>query len=156
MKDKINAALENSKAASVLETAKILAVTGEKENSCSCKGCKDMCKRAPCLGTPFDILKLIQAGHKKKIMPTLWAGLILHGIKPVPMIQAEKTDSGCAFLNDQNLCSLHDAGLKPTEGKFASHSPNQNGKSLTLEIAKTWIDPKNFDLIDTIIEALET
>ena len=72
------------------------------------------------------------------------------------MIQAEKTDPGCAFLNDQNLCSLHDAGLKPTEGKFASHSPNQNGKSLTLEIAKTWIDPKNFDLIDTIIEALET
>jgi hypothetical protein len=156
MKEKIDKVLNDSKEYSVWETAKILAVTGEQENACSCKGCVSMCQRTPCLGTPTDILKLIQAGHKEKIMPTLWAASIFFGQSPIPMLQIERNPvSGCVFLNEQNLCSLHDTGLKPTEGKFASHSPNMKAENLTLTIAKTWVDPKNFDLIDTIIETLE-
>ncbi|MDR2002669.1 MAG: hypothetical protein LBQ74_06530 [Prevotella sp.] len=40
--------------------------TGKSEIECNCKLCQRQCK-IPCLATPDDILKLIEAGYRDKL-----------------------------------------------------------------------------------------
>ena len=40
--------------------------TFSSENSCSCNECKKMCTVAPCMGTPSDILRIINNGFVDK------------------------------------------------------------------------------------------
>lgn len=120
--------------------------TGKKVSFCKCNLCKSQCK-TPCLGTPADIERIIDAGHGDKIKLTDWAVGMVSGTmdSPVEMYQAEYNENGCVFFKD-GLCSLHDAGLKPTEGKLSHHStkamPKMN-KALAFFIAKTWLDKAN-------------
>jgi hypothetical protein len=44
-------------------------------------------------------------------------------------------DSGCVF-HVNRLCQLHDAGLKPFEGKVAHHS--RDGKNIHEAVAAAW------------------
>lgn len=56
---------------------KIARQTGRKPVECSCGLCKAMC-HTPCLGTPQDILALIDAGYADKLCYTDWlVGVIL-------------------------------------------------------------------------------
>lgn len=101
--------------------------------------------RCSCLGTPADIQALIDAGHKDRLKVTIWVAGVLMGATelPVPMIQAEFIPGkGCTFFED-GLCTLHDLGLKPTEGRLSHHtiqieniSPKLN---LTWNVAKEWL-----------------
>ena len=88
---------------------KIARKTGRKVSFCKCNECKKQCT-TPCLGTPEDIEKII------------------------------------------------DAGLKPTEGKLSHHSTRidnfKASKSISWQIAKEWIDPKNNATIQRIKEKL--
>lgn len=126
-------------------------------SSCDCIQCKRMC-HTPCLGTPHDILALINAGYIDKLQLTLWAAGITLGFtsKIIPMVQARVEDGWCVFYHD-GMCELHDSGLKPTEGVLASHevsfrelTPKYN---LTYNVAREWND-EHLDIINEIAKKL--
>jgi hypothetical protein len=123
------------------------------EHSCSCKACKGMCKKTPCLGTPSDILKIIEAGYKKEIASTYWAAGVVHGQGPIEMFQPFQNKNGrCVFLDCNDLCKLHDKGLKPIEGRLASHK--QKGTPLAFFVARTWLFKRNDETILKIMQSL--
>lgn len=103
-----------------------------KITECSCATCKFMCKRSPCFPTPSDALKLINAGHKDKLMVTAYLGMGFVMWVVAPM----QTNTGCIFHNNDGLCDLHSSGLKPTEGKLAIHDRSDDG--LRESICETW------------------
>lgn len=127
---------------------KIIRETGRNPISCSCEKCQSQCRRAPCLGTPADILKLIDAGYAHKLAPTEWAtGLFIGKLNhTIGMIQVRKSNHGCVFF-ENGLCQLHDLNLKPTEGRLSYHTIMQENfdfdKSLTWQVAKTWESDEN-------------
>jgi len=134
---------------------KIARKTNSKPLSCKCQACKKQCETAPCLGTPEDIEKLIDAGYGSKIFATTWASGIVLGIidYPIEMYQAEFVPRhGCIFFKD-GLCQLHDLGLKPTEGKLSHHAVktiNHPNKHLSWAVAKEWLAPENAEIIKRI------
>ena len=107
---------------------------------CDCAVCRGMCLRAPCLGTPLDIARIMAAGHGKKLAQSNHVAFAGAGVPPVKMIAPLMTSQGCAFLDEQGHCSLHSTGLKPTEGRLSScqRTPEQS-LSLTLSIIQTWL-----------------
>ncbi len=137
----------------------IMRKSGRKPMACMCAKCQSQC-HIPCLGTPEDILKLIEAGYADRLAPTEWAAGMIMGVcdQPVYMLQARQEDNGyCTFFHN-GLCELHDKGLKPTEGRLSHHSikiDNFNPrKSLSWLVAKEWLDG-NSQYVDKIIELLQ-
>lgn len=98
-----------------------------KEVVCSCKTCVKMCEHRPCWGTPEEIKKIIDAGYGSRLMMDYWVGVGEEDTDvPSPAIvgyegrRAPFIPQGrCTFLNAENLCELHDKGLKPLEGRVA-------------------------------------
>lgn len=140
-----------------METAfqRIVRKTGRKPIVCKCQKCKQQCQ-TPCLGTPEDILRLINAGYKKRLAATQWCvGMVLGKIGyPVLMVQAIREENGyCTFFHN-GLCELHDLGLKPTEGRLSHHTITKEnvkfGKSLSWNVAREWIDNRNEQCITEI------
>ncbi len=135
---------------------KIEQSTGYKASACSCSTCKNMCKVCPCIGTPEDILKLIEAGQIDKLTPTKWLTGTLYGLQPINMVQIiyDNDRKACSFLTEENLCLLHNSGLKPTEGKLASCSNkkvvNTVQDSLPYKVAAEWENMENFPTIAKI------
>lgn len=142
------------------EIDKISRKTGRKLSFCKCNECKKQCA-TPCLGTPNDIEKIIDAGYGHKIFATdWWVGVIMKATnRPIFMFQAELVEETgfCTFF-ENGLCKIHDAGLKPTEGKLSHHSTKienfKFNKSLSWQIAKEWLSPENKETIDRIKEKL--
>lgn len=142
---------------------KIIRKTGRKPVSCKCELCKNQCRSNPCLGTPQDIEKIIDAGYADRIFLTDWAAGIMMGVtnEVIEMYQPEYDDNkkSCTFFNN-GLCDLHDKGLKPTEGKLSHHSHKADNfnpkKSLAWNVAKTWIAPENSETIKRIYEKKNT
>lgn len=138
---------------------RIIRKTGRRPVQCKCRECKEQC-RTPCLGTPEDILRLIEAGYKDKLYRTGWCvGLILGKTDhTIPMVQALQTSSGCIFFKD-GLCELHELGLKPTEGRLSHHSIKAENykfsKSLSWNVAKEWTDAGNRDIVQRIFMEME-
>uniref|UniRef100_UPI003569A78B hypothetical protein n=1 Tax=Bacteroides fragilis TaxID=817 RepID=UPI003569A78B len=134
---------------------KIIRRTGRKPVECKCQACVNQC-RTPCLGTPEDIMRLIEAGYTSKLAVTGWSvGLVLGRIdRIIPMVQPLKADNGFCVFHKDGLCELHDLGLKPTEGRLSHHSIKADNtnfrKSLSYNVAKEWEDPENRELIDKI------
>lgn len=136
---------------------RIMRKTGRRPIECKCQKCKQQCK-TPCLGTPEDILRLIKAGYKERLAITHWWVGIARGKLdfPVIMIQARQEENGyCTFFHD-GLCELHDLGLKPTEGRLSHHSITKEnfkfGKSLSWNVAKEWMDMRNGEIVEEIIQ----
>jgi hypothetical protein len=139
---------------------RIAKQVGKQPISCNCEKCKQMCQRTPCLGTPHDILALIEAGYIDKVCYTEWAaGMALgHTRQPIPMVQLKSTGSkvdGCCICYHDGKCELHENGLKPTEGKLAHHEvsamelrPEYN---LTYQVAIEWTKEENSDVIGEIV-----
>lgn len=117
-----------------------------------------MC-HTPCLGTPQDILRLIEAGYANKVAYTEWGVGILLGFTPyvIPMVQIEEKNGWCVFYHD-GKCELHDKGLKPTEGILASHytSPEElkPEHNLTFAVAREWMRIENQRTIKDICDKL--
>ena len=109
--------------------------------------------------TPEDILRLLKAGYRERLAPTRWAVGLLLGKIPyiVPMVQAKQEAGGCTFFQD-GLCELHAAGLKPTEGRLSHHTITMEnlkfGMSLSWNVAKEWLDERNFDTIREIVRIM--
>lgn len=137
---------------------RIIRKTGRKPVQCKCRLCKNQC-HTPCLGTPQDILKIIEAGYKDRLAATEWYVGILMGVidMPIPMIQSKQEGDWCTFFKD-GLCELHDSGLKPTEGKLSHHSIRidnfKASKSIAWNVAKEWLNEENAECIEKICEEL--
>lgn len=143
---------------------RIIMKTGRKPIECKCHLCKRQC-HTPCLGTPQDILRLMDAGYIDRLKPTMWAAGMMMGLTkaPVPLIQAECVDgafggiidlgvnSHCTFQREDGLCELHDKGLKPTEGRLSHHSTKIDNlkptKSISWAVVQEWLDPQNADVV---------
>ena len=95
----------------------------------------------------------------ERLAPTRWAVGLLLGKIPyiVPMVQAKQEAGGCTFFQD-GLCELHAAGLKPTEGRLSHHTITMEnlkfGMSLSWNVAKEWLDERNFDTIREIVRIM--
>lgn len=143
------------------EFQKIVRKTGRKPVSCKCVKCKSQCAVTPCLGTPQDIMALVDAGYADVIYPTDWKVGQMMGItdKVVPMFQLEQRKDGSCVLFKDGLCTIHEKGLKPTEGKLSHHSYDVDNfvakKSLGWNIAKTWMDEDNGNLIELLSAKVE-
>lgn len=83
-----------------------------------------MCKNAPCLATPFDVITLMNAGYSDYLAPTCVASpnVIEHFGKPINAVALlyDKEKGACCMLDDDGKCKLHESGLKPLEGKLAN------------------------------------
>ena len=123
----------------------IMQKSGRKPTACSCEKCKSQC-HTPCLGTPEDIERLIDAGYKNRLAPTEWLVGMLFIDRPVLMLQAKIENGWCTFYHD-GKCELHEQGLKPTEGKLSHHSIRIDNfdpkKSLSWLVAKEWLPLQN-------------
>lgn len=130
---------------------RIMRKTGRKPSQCKCKLCQKQCHQ-PCLGTPQDIARLIDAGYKDRLAPTGWAAGMIMGVhkKPIFMVQAKVDGDWCTFFRD-GLCELHDKGLKPTEGRLSHHTIRADNwspkRSISWHVAKEWLLPENLTTI---------
>lgn len=137
---------------------RIVRKTGRRPTECTCPQCRTQC-RTPCLGTPDDILRIILAGYKDRLAPTMWGvGMVLGRLPyPVPMVQARGIDGYCTFFRD-GLCELHDLGLKPTEGRLSHHTITQENlefsRSLTWNVAREWLDKRNISVTKEIVRLM--
>lgn len=137
---------------------RIMRKTGRRPCQCKCHLCQEQC-RTPCLGTPEDIERLIDAGYADRLKPTIWAAGIVMGITnyPIPMIQAIAGHEYCTFFHE-GLCELHNKGLKPTEGRLSHHTIRADNfkasKNLSWNIAKEWISEENYETIERIIRKI--
>lgn len=143
---------------------RIIMKTGRKPIECKCHLCKRQC-HTPCLGTPQDILRLMDAGYTDRLKPTDWLAGVVMGVtkEPILLIQPECLDgaysglidlgvnSHCTFQREDGLCELHDKGLKPTEGRLSHHSVKLDNwkpsKSISWAVVQEWLDPQNADVV---------
>ena len=122
---------------------------------CSCSICKQQCN-TPCLGTPDDIEKIIDAGYSDRLALTQWAAGMLLGVTTsiIPMIQPVVGKEYCAFF-ENGLCILHDKGLKPTEGRLSHHTVKKDNfnpfMSIAWNVAKEWLMFENTEVISRVL-----
>lgn len=115
---------------------------------CKCTDCKSQCTKTPCLGTPGDIMRLIDAGYDHRLAETVWRAGVKMGIidRDVIMIQPsfDNAKGSCTFFTN-GLCELHDLGLKPTEGRLSYHTIRETNtnpkKNLAWHVVKEWLNP---------------
>jgi len=124
-----------------------------KETECSCDICKSMCKKCPCMGTPADIQKIIDAGLKEKLILNFWPDPKNESM-PLPSVAPILTKKGCIFHDQRGLCELHDRGLKPTEGKLAIHNLLDDG--LRRAVAYTWISEEGIVVFEQFTKDLSS
>jgi hypothetical protein len=109
-----------------------------------------MCYVSPCFPTPVDAARIIDAGFSDQLMPTAFIDITRDG-KQYELIAPKAIDTPaivngtrvvlnkCTFLDKHDKCSLHDLGLKPTEGKIARHGAlPEETLNLRVAICKTW------------------
>lgn len=88
-----------------------------------------MCEHRPCWGTPEEAENIMNAGLGSNLMLDYWVGETDTYMATPAIIgyQGENApfwpEGRCAFLKD-GLCSLHDKGLKPLEGRTADCKHN--------------------------------
>lgn len=134
---------------------KIIRKTGRKPSTCKCQACKNQC-RTPCMGTPDDLLRLIEAGYLDQLAVTYWCvGVVLGRLNhPIVMVQATTTNDGWCVFFREGLCELHDKQLKPTEGCLSHHSITEENytfsRGLAYQVAKEWLDEANLPVIEKV------
>jgi len=132
----------------------------EKSNkSCQCESCKSACKSRPCWPTPDDAKKLIKAGFGYALMLDWWADedenpdhiiyLLCPAVVGYAKAQSPFIPEGrCVFLDENDLCLLHDLGLKPYEGRRSNHDESQEVRGDRHEaIATGWDNEDALNLV---------
>lgn len=138
---------------------RIMHKTGRKPTVCKCKSCQSQCK-TPCLGTPDDIIRLIEAGYGDRLTLTYWIiGMLLGKLdRPIPMVQSIQTEDGCTFFHD-GLCEIHDKGLKPSEGRLSHHTITKENlkftRSLSWNVVREWLAPENKDKVVDLLKTYQ-
>ncbi len=123
------------------------------ESECSCDKCAAMCDHRPCWGTPDEMRKIIEAGFGERLMRDYWSKPDAEIDILAPAIVGYEGQSApwwpmgrCTFLTDDGLCSLHDLGLKPIEGRLAHH--DGGSKAVHRAVAMRWDTRKGRRLVD--------
>ena len=130
---------------------RIMASTGRRPVECRCRLCQSQCHQ-PCLGTPQDILRLMDAGYIDRLGEAEWPLGMVWGLidREIVTIQARWQGDWCTFFHD-GLCELHDNGLKPTEGRLSHHSSRieqfKPAKSIGWAVMKEWLAADNADVV---------
>lgn len=118
--------------------------------NCSCEHCLAMCHR-PCWGTPKQIQKIIDAGFGNKLMIDYYykddsmseestvpiLSPALKGLEGDYVSWMPMSSEGCTFWHN-NLCQLHDKGLKPLEGQTAYHEKDPVNSGVRQFIIDSW------------------
>lgn len=117
--------------------------------TCKCGDCKQMCE-IPCWPTPEEALKLIEAGHADKLEFDGYNMGIVGVSHERVMVLAPKSKERsrgrnpiCIFQTTRGLCSLHNTGMKPTEGRLvACHDDpgDWDDHDVRSLVAETWQD----------------
>lgn len=131
---------------------------GIPKTNCSCDECANMCKTAPCMGTPKEINKLIDLGYKPFLQVSVSCTGWQHGFfhPPITSVQfRSKPDGSCAMFNN-GLCAIHNKGIKPSEGMLAHHDyPVRDfERSAHWEVMKMWCVDENQKLIEDIFKKM--
>lgn len=114
-----------------------------KPATCSCGDCRSMCEHSTCLPTPDEARALIRAGHGARLATYAFApdpsklrfvGPAVRGSEGGRGL-AHTRGGACTFYAD-GKCSLHDAGLKPLEGRLALH--DRPWLPVRMHVAATW------------------
>lgn len=140
------------------EQEAIFEFSGMKPVSCSCDKCVSMCKRASCIGTPSETLRLINNGYKDRLTMTFWRGGIEYGMMPVLLARPKFENGQCTFLTPDGKCELHDLGLKPSDGTFADCKVSElpPGKyPPVFIITAMWLYPENTTIVAKVIHAIQ-
>lgn len=125
--------------------------------SCTCETCVNMCKRAPCWPTPEEAQRLIDAGYSPRLMKNYWCAedniyvlcpaRVGYEGRTAPWFGEIDGSERCVFLTGDNLCELHDLGLKPIEGRVATCQGKGPEGCLREDIAKLWNTPKGWEVL---------
>jgi hypothetical protein len=135
-------------------------LTGLQPISCACKRCSNLCKRISCMGTPQEILALINAGYAERIRPAInlrrFPGYTLPDrmLLFIPLYDPQL--GSCTFLKN-DLCTLHDRGLKPIEGRLSDCKTTEmpaDKIELPLAVLLTWLREENKQTIRIITKAI--
>jgi len=124
--------------------------------SCTCEVCRSMCGFVPCIGTPKDMKRLIDAGHAKRLMLSCYGeDSISPHLFPIlkPAIKGRETGNvtrfeggPCTFFKDER-CEIH--AIKPTEGRTCDHSQESTKKEEHIHnsIRASWNIPEGLAVV---------
>ena len=130
---------------------------------CTCDKCRALCRR-PCWPTPDDVRRLIAAGYGPQLMLAWWErfrpgeGVVL---VPCPAVSGHEgfyapapedwdhyeATRHCIMQTPDGLCRLHDAGLKPLEGRLATGCAPYEGVRTRRTIAALWDTPEGQQIV---------
>ena len=132
---------------------------------CSCERCRGACMKVPCIGTPWDMLRIMESSKENvgKVSLTInaapWEGELTDS--PVIMVAPKTNEDGsCVFL-ENGMCSIHE--IKPIEGRYSYHEPTGKEKGLDIVdmiqnstivlISKSWI--QGGEVVRKVLEKVE-
>lgn len=112
------------------------------QNQCSCERCALMCHHSPCTPTPEEAIRLLESEFAKHMMltviPDIKKGRLAAVIAPKGIHREDSPARRCILL-ENGLCRLHDTGLKPLEGRLASHDNTiHQSAQLRSEMLSLW------------------
>ena len=122
------------------------------EYVCECAACRELCERVPCMGTPREIAAIIANGYAESnqlvVSTNNDPSLDFAVVKPRGNHPTDPTQGTCVFY-EEGKCILHDAGLKPIEGRVAIHDKN-NPRLLYHHLKRAWDTKLGRELIDSV------
>lgn len=124
-----------------------------QSKACSCDRCKTTCLVSPCIPRPKEMHALIENGLKDRFSPTVW--LNTHTLKTYVCIAPLGTNweynghklHKCTLLDKDGLCTLHDSGLKPIEGRVVICSEPDPKAILRTKICEEWSQEEGVRII---------
>jgi hypothetical protein len=122
-----------------------------KEYVCECSACRELCELVPCMGTPKEITAIIANGYAQSnelvVSTNNDPSLDFTVVKPRGDHPTDPTQGTCVFYKE-GKCILHDAGLKPIEGRVAIHDKN-NPRLLYHHLKRAWDTKLGRELINS-------
>ena len=122
------------------------------EYVCECQACRELCEHIPCMGTPKEIAAIIDQGYAQSnqlvISPINDPSLDFTVVKPRGDDPTDPTRGKCVFY-EEGKCVLHEAGLKPIEGRVAIHDKD-NPRLLYHHLKRAWNTKLGRELIELI------
>lgn len=109
------------------------------ESKCACRKCRDMCAR-PCFPSPEEARR-IEAAFPGSLEEdaTIKRRRNAVDLEYLRVMRPKQTQSGCIFFKN-GKCELHYKGLKPIEGRIATHEGNTSESSAQrTAIAMLWM-----------------
>ncbi len=130
-----------------------------KEVSCSCVDCQGSCYVSPCIPSPEEVLNLMNLGYGKRLSVGFYTDQVRNCIQifiyPIAIPHPHPLINPCNFLDQKSgMCTLHDKGLKPLEGRIEGCHIGDHSKHVQLrsDICELWRSPLGIELIGKITD----